>query len=199
MPRAFATEEKIHIRSLLMKAGLARFGREGVRAARIDDLCRDAGIAKGSFYAFFPSKEELFMTIADEREAGHRADMLAHVESFAGTQRACAYGFFDMLVAKIETDPVLSMIMRHEEIPYLMRKLGPDRMRQGEASDAAFVAEVAARWPRQPVSSTDLLALMTMTLSLVISARSMTPGQYRPALALLRDLFADRLVGGRND
>ncbi len=199
MPRAFDDAEKENIRHLLMTTGLARFAKEGVRAARVDDLCRDAGIAKGSFYAFFPSKEELFMAIADRREAMHRSDLFDHVENFEGTRRQRAESLFDLLVAKIESDPVLAVILRHEEMSYLTRKLGAERMRQGEASDAAFANEIAARWPGRAVSPADLLALMTITLSLVLSARSMTPGQYRPALTLLRQMFADRLAGGNND
>ena len=199
MPRPFDQKEKQAIRALLMKTGLTRFSREGVRAARIDDLCRDAGIAKGSFYAFFPSKEELFMTIADEREARHRADMVAFLAGARGARRQCAEGFFDLLVSKIENDPVLAIILSHEEIPYLMRKLGPERLQQAAASDRAFAAELAQQWPDGPVAAEDLLNLMTVTLSLVVSGRSMTPEQYRPALGLLREMFADRLAGGRHD
>ena len=44
MPKAFDEGEKQAIRSQLMAAGLRRFAREGVRAARIEDICRDAGI-----------------------------------------------------------------------------------------------------------------------------------------------------------
>jgi AcrR family transcriptional regulator len=44
----------------LAKAGLAGFSARGYADVTIDDVCRDAGIAKGSFYRYFASKEELF-------------------------------------------------------------------------------------------------------------------------------------------
>ena len=195
MPKAFDERERQAIRSQLMAAGLRRFAREGVRAARIEDICRDAGIAKGSFYAFFPSKEELFMTIADEREVRHKEDMLAFVESAEGSQRERAGRFFDMLLDKIETDPVLGMIMQHGEIAYLTRKLGPARMRQGHEGDRVFVEEVVRRWTGRPLDPAALIGLMTLMLSLATSRGAMTEDQYRPTARLLRELFIDRLVG----
>ncbi len=44
----------------LISAGIAAFGHRGYADVAIDDVCRAAGIAKGSFYRHFPSKEELF-------------------------------------------------------------------------------------------------------------------------------------------
>ena len=56
---------------------MTHFSRTGVRAARVGDICADVGIAKGSFYAFFASKEDLFMAIADDRDLMHKRDMMA--------------------------------------------------------------------------------------------------------------------------
>lgn len=195
MPKAFDEKERQTIRSQLMAAGLKRFAKEGVRSVRVEDICRDAGIAKGSFYAFFPSKEELFMTIVDEREVRHKADMLAFAETAEGSQLERGARFFDMLLAKIETDPVLGLILAHGELAYLMRKLGPERMQQAQDSDRAFVEEVASRWVGRPLDPAALLGLMTLMLSLAMSRNAMTEAQYRSTAALLRELFVGRLVG----
>jgi AcrR family transcriptional regulator/DNA-binding transcriptional MerR regulator len=49
---------------LLVDAGLAAFSRHGYSDVSIDDVCRTAVIAKGSFYRYFTSKEELFFAVA---------------------------------------------------------------------------------------------------------------------------------------
>lgn len=36
----------------------ARLLRKGFRALRIEDITQEAGIAKGTFYGFFPSKDD---------------------------------------------------------------------------------------------------------------------------------------------
>lgn len=46
--------------SRLLDAGAAAFARHGYAEVRVDDICRSAQIAKGSFYRHFASKEELF-------------------------------------------------------------------------------------------------------------------------------------------
>jgi AcrR family transcriptional regulator len=196
MPKAFAAKEKAAIRRALMSTGLRAFARTGVRAARIEDICRDVGIAKGSFYAFFPNKEELFMAIADAREARHKSDMIAFVKAAEGEPREIAGAFFDRLARKIETDPLLAIVTAEGEIAHLVRRLGPERMAQGIEGDRRFVAEVAAIWPAPGASADDLLGLMTLMLAFITTRHAMTGEQYAPTLALLRALFVARMSGG---
>lgn len=200
MPKAFTADEKSSIRAGLLRAGLRQFERTGLRAARIDDICRETGIAKGSFYAFFPSKEELFMAIVAEREAQHRADMLAFVDGAHGEAAEQAAGFFDLIVGKIEADPVLNLLVVNSEVPHLLRKLGPDRFASAQEEDRSFVRTAARRWAKAggpKVAPADLLNLMTITLGVVVQRHQMTPEQYRPAIALLREMAVSRLAGAR--
>lgn len=200
MPKAFSEAEKQSIRTALLAAGMRHFERAGLRAARIDDVCRDVGIAKGSFYAFFESKEELFMAIVAEREAQHRADMLAFVDRAHGPAPAQAAGFFDLILDKIETDPVLNLLVVNGEVVNLVRKLGPERFARAQQEDRDFVRLAVRRWARAggpAVAPADLLSLMTITLSLAVQRHQMTPEQYRPAVALLRELFVTRLTRPR--
>ncbi len=55
----------------LLEAGLVAFSRHGYAEVSVDDVCRAAGIAKGSFYRHYASKEELFFAAA--AAAGTRA------------------------------------------------------------------------------------------------------------------------------
>lgn len=63
MPRAFTDEEKAKIRGSLIEAGRTCFLTYGIRKTTIDDLVKLAGIAKGSFYQFFTSKENLYLEL----------------------------------------------------------------------------------------------------------------------------------------
>lgn len=68
MPRRFTEEEEQRIRTALMAAGRKIMGLRGVRKTSIDELVNSAGIAKGSFYRFFPSKEALALAVLAEWE-----------------------------------------------------------------------------------------------------------------------------------
>ena len=198
MGKAFSDEEKGAVRTAIMDAGFERFRTQGVRAARIEDICRDAGIAKGTFYAFFPSKEELFMSIGEAREGQHRADMLEYLDSSTGHK--AVDGFFDMLMEKIETDPVLHVVRVHGELPHLLRKLPPERIGANQAGDLRFLRKVAARLKRtgavKHASAKALEGSMTLMLALSMQRGAMSEGQYADAKKLLRSLFRAHLTRG---
>lgn len=202
VPKAFETTERESIRLALMDKGLRRFAQAGIRAARIDDFCRDVGIAKGSFYAFFPSKEDLFMAIVEKREELHRNEIARFLEDARGASHLVARKFFDMIMMQIESDPVLNIVLANGEIPHLRRKLGDERFAAGQMADLEFARTASRLWGRRagrrPVSAADLLALLTIMLSLGTHRTNMTVDQYGAAVALLRQLFVAKLAGDRS-
>ena len=64
-------------REELLDAGLAVFREKGVRGATVDDLTAAAGVAKGTFYLYFDSKDRLYAALR-ERFA---AELLVAVEA----------------------------------------------------------------------------------------------------------------------
>lgn len=62
MARAFTEKEKEQVAVALKQAAEACLMAYGVRKTTVDELVQRANISKGSFYAFYPSKEVLFLT-----------------------------------------------------------------------------------------------------------------------------------------
>lgn len=56
-------------RRAILDAAVVRFGRDGYRATSVADIARDAGVGGTVAYAYFPSKEELFLAAIDEDAA----------------------------------------------------------------------------------------------------------------------------------
>lgn len=56
-------------REAILTAAIERFGREGYRATAVADIARDAGVGGTVAYAYFPSKEALFLAAVDEDAA----------------------------------------------------------------------------------------------------------------------------------
>ena len=56
----------------LVRAGQTLFSEHAVDAVAIDDIVREAGVAKGSFYKHFPDKEALLAAVA--RRIRHRIE-----------------------------------------------------------------------------------------------------------------------------
>jgi AcrR family transcriptional regulator len=198
MPRAFDAQERERIRATLMTVGLQVFEAVGVRAARVGDIARASGIAKGSFYAFFPSKEELFMAIVEQREADHMAAMLSYLDRVEPDPARKAAGFFDHILARIESDPALNLMLREGEIEHLVRRIGLARFEAGHDKDAAFARQCAERWQASSPASfdpEDLLNLMAILLALASRRTAMLGRRYPGSVTLLRQLFVGRLAG----
>ena len=56
-------ELKAHRQSEILAAAFAVFAVHGYEAARIDDVARQAGIAKGTIYLYFRDKKQLFQAV----------------------------------------------------------------------------------------------------------------------------------------
>jgi AcrR family transcriptional regulator len=62
---ALRTHAAPTVQERLVEAGLALFAKHGYGDVSIDDVCRAAEIAKGSFYRHFASKAEFFFAVLD--------------------------------------------------------------------------------------------------------------------------------------
>lgn len=204
MPKAFSEKEKQAIRTSLMDVGIKRFATQGIRAVRIDDICHDAGIAKGSFYAFFPSKEDLFMAIADTRDIKHKTEMRTFLLEAEGDAKHIINGFFDFMMQRIESDPIFKIVKDTGEITHLIRKVSPDLLAEHTRRDHEFMAEVSGifqtRHNLKFADAQTLEGLMTVMLSLSMQSEFIkAAGNYPAMIELMRDLFLTRLMKGSFD
>lgn len=67
-------------RQRLIRSATKLFLLNGYHAVGVQEICADAGVNKGSFYHFFPSKRDLVLAVIDEHEAGFRAMARAAME-----------------------------------------------------------------------------------------------------------------------
>lgn len=201
MPKAFDDREKQAISEALATAGLKHFTARGIRGTRIDDICRDVGIAKGSFYAFHASKEDLLMSIAADRDIAHKADMLTFLNQPHPDTKTLLAGFFDFMMERIETDPLLKIFTDRGEIHHLIRKVSPQLIAENQQRDHDFMAKVAdllqSRYQLKHADKTTLEGLMVMMLSLSLQAEFIkASGDYPATINLMRDAFLTRLLKG---
>ena len=201
MPKPFTEKERKAIRQRLMELGLARFMRQGVRSLRIDELCRDAGIAKGSFYAFFDSKEALFFALADQHDERHKAEMMAEMQAATGSPQQTLGTFFDMVMVRLEADPLMRIVQDPGELAYVMRHAPPEYVENNLQRDRAFVVEMSrllAEHHKLTLADPPVLeGVMTLMVSLTMQADYLrATDAYAPTVALLRDMFIKRAIQG---
>lgn len=71
--------------SEILEAGLALFAERGFAATRLEDVAKRAGIAKGTVYLYFSSKESLFEVALKDRMVSTMEGVGELTASFAGS------------------------------------------------------------------------------------------------------------------
>lgn len=127
MTPRFTEREREVIREHLLDSGHRRFSTAGLQKTSVEELATDAGIAKGSFYAFFGSKEELFIAV-NARLARQKSELAAAEAYSAGAAGAEALRAFIVNGAKAMADGTSQghLLFREEDAEIAMRKLTPE-------------------------------------------------------------------------
>ncbi|HEY2040232.1 MAG TPA: TetR/AcrR family transcriptional regulator, partial [Edaphobacter sp.] len=94
MPRTVSSKQKVVTelrRSEILSAATKIFGNKGFDATLMDEIAKSAGLAKGTLYLYFKSKDEIYQAVV--RQALAEVDQLIrqHVEAagdFAGRYAA---------------------------------------------------------------------------------------------------------------
>jgi AcrR family transcriptional regulator len=90
------TRSRAERRQQLLDAAIAVFSSKGLGAASVDDIVREAGLAKGTFYLYFATKddlvgavaERLIEGVADAIEAAAASPELSPVERIGALPRS---------------------------------------------------------------------------------------------------------------
>ena len=75
MPKIFTETDRNLIRTKLLEAGLTELNDKSYRSISLDDITASVGIAKGTFYNFFPSKESFFYEVMQLIKENNREDL----------------------------------------------------------------------------------------------------------------------------
>lgn len=84
MPANFTEEQRRDIRNRLIQKGYEFCRLYGVKKMKIEDLAKGCGIAKGTFYHFFVSKEAFVKELIDEL---NRQDMVSFKQLLNGREK----------------------------------------------------------------------------------------------------------------
>lgn len=87
-------------REAILEAALEEFSSQGFAAARLDDIAKRAGVAKGTIYLYFADKQTLFQELARSM----LSPLVGHLESLANVETpfpVLARGLVDVMVREV--------------------------------------------------------------------------------------------------
>ena len=209
MAKAFSDAERERIYTRLLEEGRGMFTKIGIRKTAVEDLAEAVGIAKGTFYRFFPSKIDLCLRLLEEEEKRKWelvrpdcGDSDTHVAPSPGDAHAAVRDFFKRARSMIEGSEMVRAIYRRGEFEYLLRSFSDERMRENRSDDDEFSRALIARWRefgiRSAVSPGVLTALIRSLFFASLHGEEVGEG-HREAMDILFEEAARAVTGEGGD
>lgn len=145
MPRALTESERAAVEERLLTRGRDRFVRYGLAKTTVEALASDAGIGKGSFYQFFPSKEALFMAISQREEQAFRDAILTEIDAIEAPREA-VMALLRAPMTRLTKHPFLNLLLDPETVSALSLRLPPEALQANEDGDREFFVGLAKDW-----------------------------------------------------
>lgn len=146
-PQAQAASDTAKRRQIL--AGAYRvFLDRGFDAASMNDITREAGVSKGTIYAYFEGKEELFEAVVDDERSRVTGDLISVLDP--GRPVDEVLGAFGRGLAGLALrDDVIraqrTVIAVAERMPELSRRFYAEGPQHVQAALAAYLEKMSAR------------------------------------------------------
>jgi AcrR family transcriptional regulator len=166
--------------SEIIEAAIAIFAERGFGAARLEDVARRAGVAKGTVFVYFPTKDDLFRAVAQTVLTSH----LERLHSAAADLDRPIAELVPMLLAQAAT------VIGEGRLPAMMRLL---------VAESRQFPDLARVWHDEVVSK--VLGMLTLAIERAQARGEIKPGNARlyafsimgPMLAsaLFREVFRD--------
>ena len=159
---------RVQTRRRVLDAAYVVFAEHGIAASSLSDVARAAGLTKGAIYSSFSGKDELVLTLMEERVLDRLGAALARFTAEADHERAAVVAG-RTVVEGTRDDPAAHRLLMEF---FAMSHRDPERReglrrRRGEAREAVTRAlvrlrdEAGLRLPLPPAET----AIMLMALS----------------------------------
>ena len=149
MAKHFTQSEKSAIQTELMAKGKDLFSRYGLKKTTINDFTSAVGIAKGTFYHFFDSKEILYFEIFLREERRLKKQSLEFLSSFDQITPKQFQKFLFESINLVDKNPILQVLLNKDEYEQLMRKLPPGYLEEHTREDTEVLTPLFSQMQQQ--------------------------------------------------
>ena len=198
MARGFTDREREIIRNDLVATGRELFGTFGLKKTSIEDLTKAVGIAQGSFYTFFNSKEELYLEVMD-REGEAIKQKLLKEENIKDLTRERFKSFFKKVFEIVNSNPIIRQMFFEEEVDILIRKIPPEKMKEYHKKLMRDLLPIIKRWQEEGAIIRNykpevIVALFQVLYHPLLHKKDFDEDVFDEMLELLADIVVKGLV-----
>ena len=184
MARAFSQQETDMILKNLKASARKCAVSPGMKKITVEELAKAAGISKGAFYKFYPSKEMLFFELLEDM---HReiyeacADILVQNQGKPAYQRTA-----EAVTAACKLMEQSGMMdFMEQDVPFLLRRIPAEILEEHYHGDEVHIKALLENAGLQPVGGMELAAAVVRGLFLTISHRDNIGSLYPQVLETL--------------
>ncbi|NQX60003.1 TetR/AcrR family transcriptional regulator [Paenibacillus qinlingensis] len=201
MPK-FTEQEKEHIRHSLLSNGKALFAAQGLSKTSIDEIVLACGIAKGSFYKFFATKEELYWDILMNEET-IRNQLLQELSKQDRSPKELVVGLLKRAFEMADKNQFLQPIFEKGEYERLLRKLPEHiRVRASETNRSTGAAVIRNLINRDQLSEEDpqvISGILHAVMLLRLHKEQLGADLFPLIIDRIIDYVAEGLTNGNSD
>lgn len=191
MPK-FSEVEKSVIQNRLKENGRKLFSQYGLKKVTVDDLVNATNIAKGSFYAFYENKEQLFMELNVEEQDKIFSEIDIEIQNSGITEPKRITSFaLKIVLKKFIDNPILTQV-NDETFAYLQRKI-PAKMMEQHITDDSLVLQKLELYGVKftyPIS----IAAKSLHPIFAYAMSTKSDGDYKNVMTILIDGVVSQIV-----
>ncbi|MFD0711570.1 TetR/AcrR family transcriptional regulator [Paenibacillus sp. GCM10027626] len=196
MPKIVSEHEKEMVRKAMYIKGIELIRQKGVKRVTVDDIAAAAQIGKGTFYAYYSSKEHFLYAIIKQAEQW----LFARVEEVLAGQLGKKQRILKALKEIYLAADSIVLAVTPEDIEYLLRKL-PSEVEDWEARKSNdYFARTAALCDIDPAHCNPaVLAHLMEALHYMLSSGQQTETAERAqAIDIMVETIAAYMAGERS-
>ena len=141
----------------IIDAAMSLWAEKGFAAARLEDIATEAGIAKGTIYRYFESKEDLFQKAVETRLVATMDTIGAHEAAFDGTTEELLKQAFGLMLSQLADQKgyifIKVLISEGHRFPGLVERYRAVALARGMTVIRGILARGVARGDLHPTAA----------------------------------------------
>lgn len=189
MPKIFSEADRENIRANLLKNGRSMLEKKRYKDISVAEIAAESGIAKGTFYNFFGSKEEFFYEVMLLIRDDNRKELLALVEN--PSRDAVA----ETMYKRYTTTKTVYDYFEPGELKIIFRRL-PDKVQESDADSAELAQKlISVCTDDANVKPEVVVNLMNIAGSAAANREILIEECYCETISVIANAIADYIYG----
>ncbi|MBZ9618381.1 TetR/AcrR family transcriptional regulator [Clostridium estertheticum] len=164
MPPIFTLEKREEINNCMLQAGIKLIKEFSLRKLRVEQVTKESGIAKGTFYHFYESKELFIRDVLAYSKESILQYLNEMVEHKGGIDRDAFYKIF----STYQKEDSMIYFMTADDEAWLLEKMpqyyAPDAVNEAEITKLLFSKMLGLRENVNPQVVANMMKIMALSI-----------------------------------